>query len=186
MVVDRFAVVEEEDALVPRNRDHDAEAEFLREIEEPARRRVVNPEHVHAEFAHQAEIERDPLRRGQVRAAFGRGPERAVGHALEIKLVFAFKEKLRPHLQAGEISRGDGRHGNDIMHSAEFLRGGHLRQDRNQGLFGGAPVAEKGIAHWMTAAFLADHLQMFEERVVVIEPTLDVAQSLWSLVRWVI
>ena len=76
---------------------------LLRQVEEPARRRVINPEHVDAQLAHQPEIERDLLRRGQVRAAFGRGPERAVGHALEIKLGLALKEKLRPHLQAGEI-----------------------------------------------------------------------------------
>jgi hypothetical protein len=97
---------------------------LLRQVEEPARRRVVNPEHVDAEFAHQAEIERNFFRRRQVHAAFGRGPEGAVGHALEIKLVLAFKEKLRPHLQAGEISRGDGRCGNNIMHSRSFSEAG--------------------------------------------------------------
>ncbi len=111
IVSDGLAVVEEEDPLVPRNRDHDAEAIFLGEIEEPARRRVVDPEHVDAEFAHQAEIDRDFLRRGQIDPAFGRGPERAVGHALEIKLVLSLKEKFRPHLQAGEINRGDGHRG---------------------------------------------------------------------------
>jgi hypothetical protein len=115
-----FAVVEKEDALVPRDRDHDAQAKFLGEIEEPAGRRVIDAKHVQAEAAHQAEIDGYLLRQGQVDAALGCGPEWAVGHALKIELVFALKEKLRPHLQAGEISRGDGRPGNDIMHGAEF------------------------------------------------------------------
>ena len=104
---------------------------FLREVEEPARRRVVDAQDVDAEIAHEAEIDRDLFRRGEIQAAFGRGAERAVGHALEIELVFALKEKLRPHLEAGKIGRGNRRRGNYIMHGAEFPRGGHLRQVRN-------------------------------------------------------
>ena len=128
----RLAVLEEEHAFVPGDRDHHAQAMLLRQVEEPARRRMIDAKHVHTDFAHQPEIDRDLLRRGQVRPGFGRGPERAVGHPLEIKFRLALEEKLRPHLQAGEIGRGGGRHGSNIMHGGEFPRAQHLRQDRNE------------------------------------------------------
>jgi len=114
--VNRFAFVEEEDALVPRDRDHDAHAEFLREIEKPARRGVVDAQDVDAELAHQAEIDRHFFRRGKIRPSFRGRTERPVGHALEIELGVALKKEFRPHLKARKISPGDRRRGNDIMH----------------------------------------------------------------------
>jgi hypothetical protein len=126
---DGLGLVEEEDALVPRDGDHDAEAEFLGEIEEPAGRRVVDAQDIDAEVAHEAEVDGDFFRRGKIGAAFGVGAEGAVGDALEIELVFALEEKLGPDLQAGEIGRGYGRRGNNVMHGAQFRLDGALRQD---------------------------------------------------------
>ena len=143
--VDGLAVIEEEDALVPRDRDHDAKAEFLREVEEPARRGVVDAQDVDAELAHEAEVDGDLLRRGEIDAALGRGAERAVGDALEIELVFALKEKLGPDLEPGEINRGSRRRGNYVMHGAEFPRGGGRRQVRNERLL--EPILELKTGH---------------------------------------
>ena len=117
-----LTIVEEEDALVPRNGDHDADALGQCQIEEPPRGGVIDADDIDAEFAHEAQIERGFFRCRQLRAVWRGGTERSVGHALQVKFLVTFEKKLRARDKARKFSHGWRR--GEIMHGAKLLPSG--------------------------------------------------------------
>ena len=106
---------------------------LLGQVEKPARRRVIDAQDVHCPVSRiNPKSIATFLRRGQVNAA--RRSQAGTGRRsrpANKTSVLALKEKLGPHLKAGEIGRGGWPRGYNIMHGAQFPRGGHLRQVRS-------------------------------------------------------
>ena len=98
--------IQKEEVLSPRNVHEHFQPVFLREVEEPVRRHVIDPQRIGAEFADAREVQERLLARG-VGFARGVGGERPVSDAARVELGLAEPEELSIHADAcrGNVRR---------------------------------------------------------------------------------
>ena len=110
--------VEERDVLLPGQPDHHEQAVALRRVEQPARRHRVDAHGVDARGRHRREVAIDDL--GARVVAVRVGPERPVGHALDLELLVPGIQKLAGDARPLHRRRRDARDGRNtrLWHGA--------------------------------------------------------------------
>src|SRR4029077_4477762 len=95
-LVANFFLTQKLDVLFPRERDQDAHVGGDAFLKKPCRRCVINPKHVDTDLAHHSKIDIHLFRPSELIAIRIRF-ERAVGHALDEKLLIAFEKEFRSY-----------------------------------------------------------------------------------------